>query len=151
MVAEPFTRKHICPLPIPSGPWQWRQHWSDLLFMHWPVPASLLRPHVPAGLELDTWDRIPWVSLVAFRLQRVSHRWLPSFGFFHDIIELNLRTYVLCRDEPAIFFLSIHADKWLAIALAKWLTPLPYVRRSWIIKGDDSECRTSVRSHGWLP
>src|SRR5438105_1472977 len=99
------AREHLFPLPLPSGPWQWEQHWFELLFMHWPVPAQSLRPHVHAGLDLDTWDGSPWVSLVAFRLERVRHRWLPSLGLVDNIIELNLRTYVRYRDEPAIYFL----------------------------------------------
>lgn len=124
----PTVPKHRFPLPLPPGPWQWQQQWADLLFMHWQVSAASLRPHVPAGLELDTWDGEPWVSLVAFRLRRVKHRWLPSFGLVGNVIELNLRTYVRYRDEPAIYFLSIHADKRLTVALARLLTPLPYAR-----------------------
>lgn len=124
----PKVRTHRFPLPPPPGPWQWQQHWADLLFMHWQVSAASLRPHVPAGLELDAWNGNPWVSLVAFRLKQVRHRWLPSLGIVANIIELNLRTYVRYNDEPAIYFLSIHADKRLTVALARLLTPLPYAR-----------------------
>src|SRR5262249_9648628 len=93
-VQKGSAREHRFPLPIPAGPWQGDQHWSEWLFLHWPVPAQSVRPHVPASLELDTWDGNPWMSLVAFRLQRVRHRWLPSLGLVANIIELNLRTYV---------------------------------------------------------
>ena len=72
--------------------------------MHWQVTAESLRPHVPARLELDTWNAHPWETLVAFRLKRVRHRWLPSLGLVANIIELNLRTYVRYEDErPSTF------------------------------------------------
>ena len=31
--------------------------WTSLLFMHWPCPPEVVRPHVPEGLELDTFER----------------------------------------------------------------------------------------------
>ena len=31
------------------------QHWGSLLFMHWPVPADLLRPLIPDPLAIDTY------------------------------------------------------------------------------------------------
>ena len=130
---SPVMRERVSPLPLPPGPWQWEQQWSDLLFMHWQVAAQSLRPHVPAGLELDLWDSTPWVSLVAFRLKRVCHRWLPSPRLVTNVLELNLRTYVRVRNEPAIYFLSIHANNPLTVALARWLTPLPYRLRAWRI------------------
>jgi uncharacterized protein YqjF (DUF2071 family) len=30
--------------------------WHDLLFIHWPVDAHLLRPLMPKSLELETFD-----------------------------------------------------------------------------------------------
>jgi uncharacterized protein YqjF (DUF2071 family) len=109
-----------------SQPWLWSQHWLDLLFAHWPVASADLRPHVPAALEVDAYDGTAWVSLVAFRLERIRRRWLPSLGFLTDTLELNLRTYVRYHGEPAIFFLSIHAGRPLLVRLARWATPLNY-------------------------
>jgi uncharacterized protein YqjF (DUF2071 family) len=109
-----------------TGPWLWSQDWLDLLFAHWPVGVADLRPHVPAALDIDTYDGTAWVSLVAFRLERIRRRWLPSLGFLTDTLELNLRTYVRFHGEPAIFFLSIHAGRPLLVRLARWATPLDY-------------------------
>jgi uncharacterized protein YqjF (DUF2071 family) len=114
------------PRCAPTGPWLWSQHWLDLFFAHWPVAVSVLRPHVPAALEIDTRDGAAWVSLVAFRLERIRQRFLPSLGFLTNSVELNVRTYVRYHGEPAICFLSIHAGNPLLIRLARWATPLPY-------------------------
>jgi uncharacterized protein YqjF (DUF2071 family) len=107
-------------------PWIWKQHWYDLAFAHWRVPEASLRPYIPGALEIDTWDGNAWVSIVAFRLA-IRRRWLPRFGLSTSFLELNLRTYVRWRDEAGIYFLSIQAGKRASVALARWLTPLPYV------------------------
>jgi len=109
-----------------SRPWLWSQHWLDLLFTHWQAPVELLRPHIPACLQIDTWQGLGYVSIIAFQLERNRHRWLPSPGWAAHFPELNLRTYVVYRGEPAIYFLSIHAGNWLGVRLARWFTPLPY-------------------------
>jgi hypothetical protein len=106
-------------------PWVWSQHWLDLLFLHWQVPAEDLRPRVPAPLEVATFAGHAWVSLVLFRL-RVRPRWLPFLPGLSGLVEINLRTYVHFRGRPAIWFLSVHADSPWAIRLARLLTPMPY-------------------------
>jgi hypothetical protein len=67
-----------------------------------------------------------WVSLVAFNMARVRPRWLPPVPAVSDFLELNLRTYVRLEDKPGVFFLSIHANKRLAVYVARWFSPLPY-------------------------
>jgi uncharacterized protein YqjF (DUF2071 family) len=109
----------------PAGPWRWRQEWRDVLFVHWRVTAESLGPHLPPGLALDLWEGEAYVSAVAFRLE-VRMRGLPAFWPVSNLLELNLRTYVRCGNEPGIFFLSMHADNRLAMAIARCLTPLPY-------------------------
>ncbi len=32
------------------------QSWGKLLFMHWEIPAELLRPLIPGRLTLDTYE-----------------------------------------------------------------------------------------------
>lgn len=105
--------------------WQWAQRWRDVLFLHWRVPVSDLRPLVPAALELDVLDGDVWASLVLFRL-KVRPRWLPYVPGLSRLVELNLRTYVLLDGYPGIHFLRIHADNRAAMWLARRLTPLPY-------------------------
>ncbi len=115
------------PWPPPRRPWLWSQGWRDLLFCHWAVPVEALRPHVPRSLEIDELNDTAWVSLVAFRMTQVRPRWLPSLRPVSDFLELNFRTYVRSGDKPGVLFLSIHANKRLAVHVARWFSPLPYV------------------------
>jgi uncharacterized protein YqjF (DUF2071 family) len=106
--------------------WRWSQQWRDLFFAHWQVREDALRSLLPAGVEPDTWNGSAWVTAVAFRLERVRLRRFPALASLGSFHELNLRTYVRCGGESAIYFFSIHASSRLAVALARWLTPLPY-------------------------
>ena len=37
---EYLIRTSHRPRPLPSGRWAMTQRWNDLLFAHWPVPAT---------------------------------------------------------------------------------------------------------------
>jgi uncharacterized protein YqjF (DUF2071 family) len=90
------------------------------------VPVESVRPHVPSRLEIDTKDGVAWVSAVAFHMRRVRPRGLPPLSPISNFLELNLRTYVRLDEKPGVFFLSIYANKRLAVKVAKWFSPLPY-------------------------
>jgi uncharacterized protein YqjF (DUF2071 family) len=109
----------------PAGPWQWSQTWRDVFFLHWPVAAQELRRLLPPALEIDTYEGQAWVSFVGFRLQ-VRLRNLPHLPWLSQCVELNFRTYVAFRGEPAICFLTMDADHGLIVAAARATTPLPY-------------------------
>lgn len=106
--------------------WRWSQQWRDVLFLHWPAPLDWLSEQLPVGLEVDTFQGEAWVSLIGFRLQDVRLRGWPALPFCSQMLELNFRTYVRHHGEPAIHFLSMHANHRLMVAAARCLTPLPY-------------------------
>ena len=58
------------PWPIPERPWIGRQVWNDLAFLHWPVPAALLRLFA-AKRPIWLLDE-PSVSLDAASVQALS-------------------------------------------------------------------------------
>jgi uncharacterized protein YqjF (DUF2071 family) len=116
------------PWPLPRGPWLGRQSWSDLLFAHWPVPAAALRRYVPPELTLEEKDGTSWVSVTPFRLTDLSLRHLPELPFVGRFLELNCRLYVIKDGKPGIWFLSLDASSALAVAGARALLNLPYVR-----------------------
>ena len=55
-VTEPLNQTGHRPYPLSDKPWALHMRWLNLLFMHWTVPAERLRPLIPPGLELDTFD-----------------------------------------------------------------------------------------------
>ncbi|SHG19577.1 YqjF family protein [Pedobacter caeni] len=114
------------PWEIPSGDWKYYQEWNEVLFFHWKVPAELLKPLIPEGLELDRFENEAWISLVPFTMQKISPAGLPPLAFISDFHEINLRTYVLVEGKPGVYFLNIEAQKHLSVWIAKQLSGLPY-------------------------
>ena len=107
------------------APWIWSQRWSDLLFLHWRVPAQSIQHRLPPGVEVEEYEGTAWVSFVLFRL-KVRPRWLPFVPGLSTLTEVNLRTYVRAEGKSGIYFLSLVADNKLSVRLARLLTPLPY-------------------------
>jgi uncharacterized protein YqjF (DUF2071 family) len=101
------------------------QRWRDLLFMHWPVPMETLRPLIPAGLELDTFEDVAYVGIVPFRMLGVRPWWWPPNAAFR-FLETNVRTYVCYRDQPGVYFFSLEAGSRLAVWGARQFWGLPY-------------------------
>lgn len=114
------------PWPRPSFPWVMGQSWLDLLFLHWPVPAEALRPHVPASLELQERDGAAWVGITPFELVGFRLVVLPPVPKVSTFPELNVRTYVTYGGKPGIWFLSLDAGSRLAVAAARRVYKLPY-------------------------
>src|SRR5438270_3915654 len=82
------------PIPMPAGPWVMKQNWHDLLFAHWALPASQMRPLVPRELELDLLDGSAYVAVTPFWIGGGRGRWMPPLPFLYKFCELNVRTYV---------------------------------------------------------
>lgn len=116
------------PWPVPERPWRWRQSWCDLLFAHWPVPASALRPLVPPGLVVQERDGTSWIGVVPFRMAGVMHRPLPDLPWISAFPELNVRLYVERDGQPGVWFLSLDATQPLAVWAARRFFYLPYYR-----------------------
>lgn len=91
--------------PVNSAkPWVYYQEWNQVVFFHWEVPLEVLAPYVPKELTLDSFKGKYWVSLVAFTMNKVKFRYLPSWSFVSDFHEVNLRTYVTEQGKPGVFF-----------------------------------------------
>jgi uncharacterized protein len=109
--------------------WLMAQVWHDLLFAHWPVDAELLRPRLPAGVELDLYEGQAWLGVVPFRMSGVRARFLPALPGWSAFPELNVRTYAVAGGRrPGVFFLSLDAANAVAVAAARRFFHLPYYR-----------------------
>lgn len=108
--------------------WVQRQEWRELLFAHWPIPVSVLRPLIPSSLEIDRYGGEAWIGIVPFRMTDVRLRWMPSVPWLSTFPELNLRTYVRYRGQGGLYFFSLDAPSPLAVAVARRWYHLPYHR-----------------------
>lgn len=99
--------------------------WRNLFLATYAVPPSLLKPHLPAGLELDTREGNAFVSLVAFQFvdTRVFGVGWPGYRNFP---ELNLRFYVRQGDERGVVFVREIVPLRLVAWMARWIYNEPY-------------------------
>jgi hypothetical protein len=111
------------PAGVPAG----YQEWRRLLFIHWPVPANVLRPLVPRILSLDQFEGVAYVSLTPFVVQAARPLGVPrNLGL--AFLETNVRTYVhLEGGQPGVYFFSLDASSLLAVLGARVSLGLPYL------------------------
>jgi uncharacterized protein YqjF (DUF2071 family) len=121
-----FERLDHRPWQLPRGPWVMAQNWHDLLFAHWPVEDAVLRKIVPGELQIDTFARQAWISVVPFRMSGVRLRGTPALPWLSAFPELNVRTYVTCGGKPGVWFFSLDAANPAAVKIARWWFHLPY-------------------------
>jgi uncharacterized protein YqjF (DUF2071 family) len=104
------------------------QRWHDLLFAHWRCAMSDLRPLIPAGLEIETFDGDAWIGVVPFYMSGVRMRLSPPVPTAHAFPELNVRTYVTLDGRPGVWFFSLDCASLLAVIGARVGIHLPYFR-----------------------
>jgi uncharacterized protein YqjF (DUF2071 family) len=138
--------------PLPRGPWIMHQVWHELLFAHWPVSPGVLRPLIPASMEIDTFEGEAWVGIVPFHMSGVRPRGLPAVSAISSFPELNVRTYVTVNGIPGVYFFSLDAGNPVAVAIARSVFHLPYFNASMQSKtiGDTIHYR-SHRTHRGAP
>ena len=124
------------PWPLPTGPWVMSQVWYDVLFAHWPISCSVVRPLVPAGLLLDTFEGEAWVSITPFHMD-LRPRAIPVKGSVMHFPELNCRTYVVLGGKPGIYFFSLDAGSRLAVWGARMFYRLPYHKAEMRVRKED--------------
>ncbi len=90
----------------------------------WPVPSNMLEPLIGPGIEVDTFEGSPYVSLVGLRFTGTRVLGVP-IPFHQDFTEVNLRFYVR-RESPeglrrgVVFISEIVPRFWIA-AVARTL------------------------------
>jgi uncharacterized protein YqjF (DUF2071 family) len=110
----------------PSGLPLMHQNWGKLLFMHWRVDEKLLRPLIPADLEIDTHDGSAWIAVTPFTMWGIRASLLPPIPGTSAFHELNVRTYVHLNGVPGVWFFSLDATNTLAVWAARLAYHLPY-------------------------
>jgi uncharacterized protein len=140
------------PYPAPSQKPVMYQSWHELLFMHWPVPAKVLRSQLPAGLELDTFNGHAWLAVVPFYMSGIHPRGLFPVPWLSSFAELNVRTYVTHGGRPGVWFFSLDAANPVAVAIARSWFKLPYFNaRMRCAASGESVSYSSRRTHHNAP
>jgi uncharacterized protein YqjF (DUF2071 family) len=103
-----------------------RMRWRELLFAHWVVDAAVVRPLIPAALQLGLFEGRCYVGAVPFLMENVTPRYVPPLPGLHAFPELNLRTYVTAGGKPGVWFFSLDAGQKLAVRAARRFFHLPY-------------------------
>jgi uncharacterized protein YqjF (DUF2071 family) len=104
------------------------QRWENLLFAHWPVPESSLRPVVPPELPIDTFDGMAWIAVTPFQIGAHRFRGTPHVPRLTSFPEVNVRTYTTIGGKPGIYFFSLDTVSRLVVAGARRVYRLPYFR-----------------------
>ena len=96
--------------------------WRSLVMLNFETPSYVLRPHLPAGVELDTYHGRSLVSIVAFHFldARLGGWRVPGHQHF---VEVNLRAYVrrTLADgtvRRGVTFLKEIVPRWLVSTIA---------------------------------
>ncbi len=137
--------------PTAPSPLTGFQRWRSLLFVHWAVPADVLRPLVAPSLDIDTFEGRAFVGLVAFDIPEMRPvRALPPPPTAGRFLETNLRTYVKHQGQAGVWFFSLDAASTLAVLGARASFGLPYFRADmrWRRDGDRVQYHSERR---WPP
>src|ERR1700730_1594187 len=112
----------------PDGHPLMHQVWGKLLFMHWRIDEKLLRPLIPAELEIDTFDGSAWIAVTPFTIWdiRAFPPFIPPVPWFSSMHELNVRTYVHLDRVPGVWFLSLDCNSAAAVLGGRTFYFLPY-------------------------
>jgi uncharacterized protein len=112
------------------------QNWGKLLFMHWRIDERLLRPLIPAELEMDSFDGSAWIGVIPFTMWGIRASFLPPVPGTNSFHELNVRTYVSFNGVAGVWFLSLDAANRLAVWAARKFYSLPYFNAKMALQQD---------------
>lgn len=126
--------------------------WRYLVMLNYAVDPSMLQPHMPRGLESDSWQGKTFVSLVAFLFLGTELLGL-RIPFHSRFEELNLRFYVRRRGEEGwrkgVVFIKEVVPKPAVALLARCLYHENYVclpmRHDIQLKGQSVEVKYAWR------
>jgi uncharacterized protein len=133
----------VCPFTIDRP--VMRQRWERLTFLHWALDPADVQRLLPAGLTAELYDGAAWVGLVPFFMHVATpgRREVPWASRF---CETNVRTYVTDgAGRSGIWFLSLDAARFGAVAVARSTYRLPYFWSAMDLTDGDAAIRYRTR------
>ena len=125
-INEILKIKNHRPWELPNESWSFYQEWNNAIFLHFKVELEELKQYIPKELEIDLFEKKPWVSVVAFTMEKIRPKNIPAFSPISNFHEINIRTYVKMNNKTGVYFLSIEGGTKLSCKIAKFISDLPY-------------------------
>lgn len=125
--SEILNITHHRDFECPKRAWKFYQEWNKAIFLHWELEPEIVEQLIPKSVSLDTIDGKAWVSLVAFDMNHIGIRSLPKLPHISDFHEINIRTYIKCKNKPSVYFLSMEGSKRSSCNILKAISKFPYV------------------------
>ena len=123
--------------------------WRSIAMLNYEVDPRALRPHVPRGTELDSWDGVTYASMVGFLFLKTRVMGVPV-PFHQDFEEVNLRFYVRRKAEDGwrrgVVFIKEIVPKFAVAALARAL-----YHENYISMPMRNRVGTDLTEYGWRP
>jgi uncharacterized protein YqjF (DUF2071 family) len=93
--------------------------WKHVLMLNYAVDPALLRPSVPAGTELDTFEGKTYLSLIGFEFNgtRLGGISVPFHQMFEEV---NVRFYVRRNSKRGVVFIRELVPKRAVALVARW-------------------------------
>jgi uncharacterized protein len=125
--------------------------WRNLINLTYRVPAEVLQPHLPKGVELDLYEGQAHLSLVAFDFANTKVKGI-KIPFHVNFPEINLRFYVRSGEHRGVVFIKELVPRFWIAWVAKQLYNEPYqaipMRSEHRALGEKLECFHEIQIGG---
>ncbi|MFN5218643.1 MAG: DUF2071 domain-containing protein, partial [Sphingomonadales bacterium] len=99
--------------------------WENLIMANYAVPPEVLKPYLPAGVELDLFEGQAFVSLVGFMFKNTCLFGIP-IPFMGSFEEINLRFYVKREEQGEIRRGVVFVNETVPYKPVAWLANILY-------------------------
>ena len=104
--------------------------WRYLIMLNYHIDPAVLRPFIPQGTELDSWQDQTFISIVGFMFRNTRLLGLPIPGHI-NFEELNLRFYVRRKGPEGwrrgVVFIKELVPRWAIATMARLIYNENYV------------------------
>ncbi|MEK4030412.1 DUF2071 domain-containing protein [Pseudobacillus sp. FSL P4-0506] len=123
---EAFLHLKHRPLPLPPSHWVMTQTWSNVLFMHWPIHPVTMKNLLPPFLQVDLYGGMAWLGIVPFQVSSMRFHGLPPIPLLRSFLQLNVRTYVMHKGVPGVYFFNLDVNHLPSVIGARLFYSLPF-------------------------
>ena len=123
---DPLAGHPISAPPLRAPVWT-QQFWSDLTFLHWPVPPEQVAPLFPRGTRPDVYAGLTYVALVPFQMRDSRFGTALPLPYFGTFAETNIRLYSIDEHgRHGVLFRSLETARLAVVPLTRTVLGIPY-------------------------